>query len=129
MVKFQSKYLLAAGLLFVIEVLIALYMHDRFIRPYFGDYLVVMLIYCFVKSFFDFPVKATAIGVLLFSYLIELAQYYNIVQLMGLQHSEIASTVVGTSFEWIDLIAYTLGVITIVWFENKRHHKFRQVLN
>jgi hypothetical protein len=126
MYKFQSKYFFAAAVLFVVEVLIAMYFHDRFIRPYFGDFLVVILLYCFVKSFLDLPVKETAIGVLLFSYLIEICQYFNIVAVIGLQDSKIASTVIGTSFEWIDLLAYTLGVLTIIWFENHNLAKSTQ---
>lgn len=33
------------------EVLIALYVRDRFIRPYVGDMLVVVLVYSFVRIF------------------------------------------------------------------------------
>ena len=32
--------------LFVVETLIALFVRDAFIRPYMGDVLVVILIYC-----------------------------------------------------------------------------------
>ena len=33
----------------VIEVLIALYVHDDFVRPYLGDVLVVVVLYFFVR--------------------------------------------------------------------------------
>ena len=33
-----------------IEVLIALYVHDDFVRPYLGDVLVVVVLYFFVSA-------------------------------------------------------------------------------
>lgn len=101
-------------LLFVIEVLIALYVHDMIIRPYFGDVLVVILIYCFIKSFLKLPVLPTTLFVLLFSFGIEFLQYLNIVEKLGLQNSKIARTVIGTSFAWIDLVCYTVGILIIL---------------
>lgn len=97
------------------EVCIALFINDRFIRPYLGDVLVVILIYCFVRMFFSFGHFQVATGVLLFSYAVELAQYIDIVNLLGLQHNRIARIVIGTSFSVFDLFAYTagIGLITI----------------
>lgn len=115
--KLNLGFLGLTILLFTTEVLIALYVHDSIIRPYIGDLLVVLLIYCFVKSFFDFPVLQTAFGVLLFSYLIEMLQYLKFIELIGLQHSKAANIVMGNSFEWIDLVAYTGGFATILLAE------------
>lgn len=114
---FKPYYFVTAVLLFFTEVLIALYAHDKIIRPYVGDMLVVILIYCFVKSFVDTPVIKTAISVLVFSYVVETLQYFNIVTLLGLQHSQIARIIIGTSFEWIDLMAYTVGIAIVVFTE------------
>ena len=114
MLKFQLKYFIPTIILFLIEVFIALFVHDNFIRPFFGDVLVVILIYCFIKSFIDSPVIITAIAVLLFAYIIEILQYFNIVKILGLQNSAIARIVIGTSFEWTDLLAYTLGIGLVI---------------
>lgn len=100
-------------------------MHDNFIRPYVGDFLVVILIYCFLKSFLNIPVIPLALSVLLFSYCVETLQYFQLVNKLGLQHSKLARIVIGTSFEWIDIIAYTLGIAFIifiesVWLKDKR---------
>lgn len=120
--QFHWKYFLLALLLFVTEVLIAVYLHDAIIRPYGGDFLVVILIYCFVKSFLNTPVIATASAVLLFSYMIETLQYFHLVDLLGLEKSTIARTVIGTSFAWTDLMAYTLGILLVLVVESK--HKY-----
>ena len=93
----NKPYLLITILLFVTELLIALYLHDGIIRPYIGDFLVVILIYSFVKAFFNLPILATGIGVLLFSYIIEILQYFHIVKRLGLQHCTIAKIIIGTS--------------------------------
>ncbi|HOY05448.1 MAG TPA: DUF2809 domain-containing protein [Saprospiraceae bacterium] len=115
----NRHYFLAAVLLFAIEVLIALYMHDRFVRPYMGDFLVVILIYCVVRAFVDASVLKTALFVLLFSYTIEVLQYFQIVQRLGLQHVAVARIVIGTSFEWGDLLAYTGGVLLVLLLEKQ----------
>ncbi|SFP81214.1 ribosomal maturation YjgA family protein [Parafilimonas terrae] len=120
MPRFQRRYFIIFVILLLIEVVIALFAHDNFIRPFFGDFLVVILIYCFIKSFFNTPLVITAIGVLLFSYLIEVLQYFNIVKMLGLQNTNLARVVIGTSFEWTDLIAYTLGIGLVILLDKNK---------
>lgn len=117
MLTFNKKYLLLTILLFLIEVLIALYVHDNFIRPYIGDLLVVILIYCFCKSFFNLPSIPLALGVLVFSYCVETLQYFNVVKQLGLSHSKIANIVIGNSFSWEDILCYTIGIGIVLFFE------------
>jgi hypothetical protein len=121
--SFSLPYFLLALAFFLVEVFIALKVKDSFVRPYLGDYLVVMLVYCSVKAFFNFNYLTTAIGVLLFSYLIETLQYFQFVKVLGLQNNKLASTVIGIGFEWRDLLAYTLGIVTIVLIERIRASK------
>jgi len=121
--KFTRSYFIITILLFVIEILIALFIDDGIIRPYVGDLLVVILIYCFVKSFFNTPVFPTAIAALIFSYIIEILQYFNIINLLGLQNSKTAATIMGNSFAWFDLIAYTLGITLVLFIERLLAHK------
>ena len=117
MIKFKRSYLLIAIIIFILELLIALFMHDRIIRPYVGDFLVVILIYCFIKAFLNLPVSTTAVAVLLFSYSVETLQYFKIVNKLGLQDSNLAKIVIGTSFAWTDILAYTLGIIFVLFIE------------
>lgn len=120
---FQKRYFIFTVLLFIIEVFIALFFKDRIIRPYVGDFLVVILLYCFLKSFFKISVLKAALAVLLFAYLIEFLQYLNIVKYLGLEKSRLANIIIGNSFEWIDMLAYTLGTIVIIIVERKRQTK------
>lgn len=117
MLKFNIKYFALTVLLFATEVLIALYMHDAFIRPYGGDVLVGILIYCFVKSFLNTPITSTALTVLVFCYIVEILQYFHYVDLLGLQHSKLARIVMGTGFSWIDMLCYTAGMFIVLLLE------------
>lgn len=117
MIKFDVKYFALTISLFVIELIIALYVHDNFVRPYFGDVLVVILIYCFIKSFLKLKVITAALFVLLFAFTIEFLQYLNIVEKLGLQNSKIARTVIGTSFSWADILTYVMGIIVVISVE------------
>ena len=116
--RFNKTYFVFATLLFLLEVLIALFVKDRFVRPYLGDVLVVILIYCFIKSFFDFAVTALIIAVLVFAFTIEFLQYLHFIKWLGLEKSTIASIVFGTSFAWNDIIAYTAGALIIAGIES-----------
>jgi hypothetical protein len=117
MITFNRRYFVLAVLIFAVEILIALFAHDQIVRPYVGDVLVVVLIYCAVKSFLDTPVLTTALSVLAFSFVVESLQYLNIVDRLGLQNSKIAATIIGTSFAWIDICAYIIGIILVLIFE------------
>lgn len=114
---FNKYYGLLALSLFLVEVLIALYVHDAIVRPYVGDFLVVILLYCFGKTFIDVPILPMAIAVLLFAYVIEWLQYLQIVNTLGLQHNAFARTVIGTTFQWGDIFAYTLGILVVLLVE------------
>jgi Protein of unknown function (DUF2809) len=109
----NKKYLLLAILLFLVEVFIALYVRDRFIRPYGGDFLVVIMLYFGVRAFSKAKPWKVAIGVLLFAILIEIGQYLHLVDRLGLSSNTLAKTVIGYGFEWWDILAYTLGVVSV----------------
>jgi hypothetical protein len=123
MFTFNKNYFILTISIFILEVLIALFARDNFVRPYLGDALVVILMYCFVKSFFSLPVFTVAIAVLIFSFVIEFLQYANVLAVIGLDRSRIAKTLLGYSFEWIDLLAYTMGISVILVVEKYVHNE------
>ena len=127
MLAFNKSYFLAAFILFIVEVLIALYVHDQIVRPYIGDFLFVILLYCFLKAFIDADTVKVAVGVLAFSYLIEFLQYLDLIAFLGLQKSRLANVVLGNYFEWIDIVAYTLGVAAVVSFESIRKYNRKRL--
>ncbi|MFV8269731.1 DUF2809 domain-containing protein [Flavobacterium sp. GT2N3] len=120
MLYFNLKYFTFTVLFFLVEIAIAWFVHDNFIRPYFGDFLVVMLLYSFLKAFVNVSVWLAASLVLVFAFAIEIAQYFKTVEILGLQHSQIATAVLGSSFAWMDLLAYILGISSIIFIEKCR---------
>lgn len=114
---FNKRYFIATILLFITEVFIGWCVKDTIIRPYGGDFLVVILIYCFVKSFFNAPVIPTALGTLIFAYLVEIGQYFHMVNLLGLENNKAARIIMGVGFSYVDLLAYTLGIGLIILAE------------
>lgn len=120
MLGFKRRYFIFTLLIFFTELIIALFIHDGIIRPYIGDFLVVILIYCFIRSFFNLPVLSTAVFVLLFSYMVETLQYFKIVERLGLQNYKLAGVIIGTSFGWTDILAYTLGICFVLFVEKLR---------
>lgn len=116
--QFNPRYFLYAVLLFIVEVLIALYVKDSIIRPYGGDFLVVILLYYFVRAFWKGTTAKIAVGVLLFAYIVEILQYFKIVNLLGLEGNRLAEIIIGTGFSWWDMLAYTLGIL-VVYFIDK----------
>lgn len=119
--RLHIKSLVISLLLFITELLIA--QASGFIRYTFGDYLVVILLYYLIKSFFNFPPKKIAVTVLLFSYTVETLQYFNFVNRIGLGNSKIANIIIGNTFSLSDLIAYTLGIITVYSIEKNISQK------
>lgn len=120
MLTFNLKHFSFALILFITEVLIALFVRDKFVRPYVGDYLVVILIYCAVRTFVNASTWKIATGVLLFSYAIEVLQFFRIVDRLGLAGNTLAKTVIGYGFEWWDMLAYTLGIVTVLLLERPK---------
>jgi hypothetical protein len=117
MIRLQKHYLLAASLLFLLEVFIASFMHDKFIRPYAGDFLATIFLYCLARGVLAAPPQQVALGTLFTAYLLEALQYVHLLQWLGWQHWHLARVVLGSQFEWADLLAYTLGTGLIMSLE------------
>jgi hypothetical protein len=120
------RYFTPALLLLLAEAFIARYLHDAVIRPYGGDFLAVLFLYCLVKSFFNTPVLKTAALVLLVAYAIEVSQYFHLTSLLGLQHSKTVTLLLGSSFSWMDMLCYTNAFLLIIVTE---HFKFYPLNN
>jgi len=104
-------YFLGFVSLLIIEILIERFVHDNFIRPYLGDFLVVILIYCFLMAISKISVLKGLLIVLVFSFAVEFFQLINIVEELQYQPPEIVMIVLGSSFSVWDLLAYTLGLL------------------
>jgi hypothetical protein len=86
---------------------------------------VVILIYSFVKSFIKVTPLKAAIGVLLFAYAIEIAQYFNLCSQLGLDHNKFATIVLGNTFGIGDIVLYTLGILLTLVIEKNRETRLK----
>lgn len=114
--KKRIYYLAATSLIFMTELFIALFVRDRFIRPYVGDMLVVVLIYTFLRILLPEKPRLLPLYVFLFAALVEGLQGIHIVELLGLQKNRFFSVLIGTTFDWKDIACYGVGCVLLgVW--------------
>ncbi|MCI1187607.1 DUF2809 domain-containing protein [Hymenobacter sp. DH14] len=114
MFRLHKTYLLAATLLLLLEIYIAGAVHDAIIRPYAGDLLAVIFLFCFASSFLTAPPRRVLLAVLGIAYLLEGLQYVHLLALLGLEHSRLARLVLGSRFAWGDMLAYSLGAVFLL---------------
>jgi hypothetical protein len=111
------KYPIASVVLLTVEIFIAVFIHDQFIRPFFGDFLAVVFVYCGLRIFNQNILK-TALLSLLIAYFIEILQYFKFIEITGLIKYKVLAILIGNSFSWLDILAYTLGFVFILLIEN-----------
>ena len=112
-IQFNKKFLIPFLSIFFIEVMIAAFVHDSFIRPIFGDVLVVILIYFFVRMVTRIEHIPAILGVFIFACIVEVAQYFKLINYLHLQDSTLVRTVLGTTFNVIDFFAYFTGALIL----------------
>ena len=123
MKRHWKTYFLGFILLLIIEVGIALFVHDNIIRPFVGDMLVVLLVYCFIMTILlltttSIKIKIVALGILVFAFCVEALQATELLYELGLSENRLATVVLGSTFDWWDLVAYVVGTALIIILEN-----------
>lgn len=109
MLRRRVAYLAAFFLLLAAEILIALFVRDRFIRPYGGDILVTVLLCCLVRIFVLQKWKSMPVWVFLFSVAVEVGQYFHYAEILGVGDNPFLRTLLGTSFSLADIVCYAVG--------------------
>ena len=113
----RAVYALAALTLFTVEVCIALFVHDAFIRPYIGDVLAVMLVYTALRAITRLALWPAIALTLFIAFAIEVAQLFNLLDAIGLRSNQAARILLGGQFDLFDLVAYAAGVVIVVIVE------------
>jgi hypothetical protein len=119
MLRFNPVYFFLALALVGIDILIVAFLHDAVIRPYGGDLLWSIFLYCLVRCFVNRPVMPIAIIVLLFCYTEEILQYFHLADRLGFTKPSLMRTLIGTSFTWVDILCYTLGIGMVLILERR----------
>jgi hypothetical protein len=117
--KINVKYIIAFFILLLIEVGIGLCVHDKMIRPYIGDVLVIILMYTFIKGITKNTIRHLPLYLFLFALAVEFAQYFRIVDMLHLQNNKIISTIIGTSFDIKDIVCYFVATVILMMWEHR----------
>lgn len=113
--KMRIRHLLLFLLLLAEEIYIGVCVHDSFVRPYVGDFLVVILLYFFVRIFCLRRPTYLSLWIFLFALVVEFTQIFPLADLLGIKN-QLIRVLMGTSFAWEDVIAYALGsLINLLW--------------
>lgn len=127
--KVRIRYTLAFLFLIIVEVLIAKYVHDAFIRPYVGDMLVVMVVYCGIRIFFGKKGKWLPLFVFLFASFVECLQYFQLVKVLGVEDNRFLRILIGSTFDGKDIICYGVGCLILgIWERRMRKEGSHEML-
>ena len=101
----------ATLLLLATEIGIACFVRDDFVRPYLGDVLVVLLLYCGIRWVRPLGWCWLPVGVFSLAVGVEAAQALQLVHRTGLAEAPFFATLLGTCFSWWDILCYGIGAI------------------
>lgn len=107
--KIKLTYFLVFIVLLATEILIALFVHDGFVRPYIGDVLVVGVICAFLRIFISERIRLLPILTSAFAAGVELLQLFDFVDIIGLSGSRFFSILLGRTFDIKDIFCYIIG--------------------
>lgn len=99
------------------EICIAIYAKDGFIRYYLGDVLAAAMLYAFGRAAFRLPPKILALAAFTLSLVIEITQYFKVLEILGVQNYALW-IIFGGTFDWTDIICYAIGCVLAYASEN-----------
>lgn len=109
--------------LLAIEVLIALFVHDSFVRPYVGDILVIAVVYFFLRIFIPEKYPWLPAVIFVFATAVEFSQYLCLADRLGIT-DPILRTILGSVYDTADIACYGIGCLFLAayeWVRRKRN--------
>lgn len=113
----RMNWAMAGIAILAFEIFIAIYVKGGFIRYYLGDVLAAAMLYAFGRAAFRLPPKALALAIFVLSLVIETAQYFKVLEILGIQNS-LLRIIFGGTFDWTDIICYAIGCVLAYASEN-----------
>ncbi|MDD5946684.1 MAG: DUF2809 domain-containing protein [Oscillospiraceae bacterium] len=113
----RTLYLIASVVLLGVEILIGMFA-EGWLRIYFGDVLVIILLYTLVRTVLP---KIRFCGLLptlllIFCQMVEGLQAWGFADRMGITNA-LLRILIGTSFAWGDVLSYCIGFVPILLWE------------
>ena len=123
-----QAFMTALGLFVALALLATVGKHTGLLRSFGGDMLAVVWVYYWLKTFVQMRVVPLALIALFIGYAIELSQY-----LAKLNHwvisNPIVRTIVGSTPDWWDVFAYTLGFGLVLLLERQPERQLKRGLS
>ncbi len=120
--RWRPGYAVLAAIVLIVEIGIALFVRDRWIRPHGGDVLAVILVYVAVRAVTRWSVGTSVTVALGVAVAVELGQYVGILRMVGLEHVAVVRVVMGTGFDPADFVSYGMGgaiVAVVEWLRRR----------
>ena len=117
----RFAYAIMTLVLIAVEVLIALFVHDAFVRPYLGDVLVVVVLYTLIRTAIPEKYSFLPLYVFLFAAGVEVLQLLHIVEWLGLGANPFFRVLIGSVFDLKDILCYAVGCLALGGYELVHH--------
>lgn len=127
--KARIRYALLFTIGMILEIGIGTFVHDRLIRPYVGDILVVMVIYSFLRIFFPEKPRNLSWYVFLFAVFVEILQRTGISELPWIAEHRVLQIALGSTFDLADILCYAIGCAAVCVVERWRQQKLIKETN
>ena len=106
----RLAFLATAVLILAAEIYIAICVKGGFVRHYAGDVLAVILLYALARAIFSVTPSNLPLKIFAFAAALEIAQYFGVVQILGIEN-KILKIMIGGTFDLTDLLCYAAGCI------------------
>ena len=124
--KLRIAYAATAAALIATEVLIALFVHDRFVRPHLDDVLVVCVVYMLVRVLVPERCRLLPLYVFIFAAGVEVLQYFEIARRLGVDKNAFLRVLIGSTFDPKDIACYAIGCAALGIYEFARYMRARR---
>ena len=106
----KLAFSVVAGAILATEIYIAVCVKGGFVRHYAGDVLAVILLYALARAIFSVTPSNLPLKIFAFAAALEIAQYFGVVQILGIEN-KILKIMIGGTFDLTDLLCYAAGCI------------------
>lgn len=95
-------------------IIVKVFRYSGFIRGFLGDVFFMGLMFYSLKAIYDFNKEKLLLNLLFLAYIVEISQYFKILEYLNLSNNAFLKLLFGATFDVMDLIAYTIGTF-FVW--------------
>ena len=95
-------------------IIVKVFRYSGFIRGFLGDVFFMGLMFYSLKAIYDFNKEKLLLNLLFLAYIVEISQYFKILEYFNLSNNAFLKLLFGATFDVMDLVAYTIGTF-FVW--------------